>query len=82
MTIIVFAEDKSGRVDHGNYTVPTIEQAFANFSYDDIERYFADPDGETPLSIEEARGIFQAEGSVTFYNDEGEMVRFTLDGAR
>lgn len=76
MTIIVFAEDKTGRVDHGNYTVPTIEQAFANFSYDDAETYFADADGETPLSLEEAKAIFEAEGSVTFYNNEGEMARF------
>ena len=79
MTVIVYAEDKSGRIGFGQYTMPSIEQAFANFSFaDGGDAYFADADGEEPLSASEALAVFKAEGEVTFYNDEGEKVRFTL----
>jgi len=80
MTVIVYAEDKSGRIGFGQYTVPSIEQAFANFSFADAgDTYFSDVDGEEPLSASEALAVFKAEGEVTFYNDEGEKVRFTLE---
>ncbi len=79
MTVIVYAEDKSGRIGFGQYTVPSIEQAFANFTYvDDGATYFADAEGEEPLPASEALAVFAANGEVTFYNDEGEKVRFTL----
>lgn len=79
MTIIVYAEDRSGRRDCGQYTVGSIEQAFANLNFtEDGEVYFSDREGEEQLAPHDALTSFNADGELSFYNEDGEQVRFTL----
>lgn len=78
MTVIVHAEDKSGRGD-GYYTKSSINEALNNFFYKESDSYYHDSDCEEEISKEDAIAAFEAEGSLTIYNDNGEKITIIED---
>ena len=79
MRVIVYAEDLSGRKDDGYYSKPDLASALEIFFGVGEVGMFLDPDVEHRLSRDEAEGIFDADGRVTFYNDDGEKVVISAD---
>ena len=79
MTVVVYAQDLSGRRDDGHYTKPDIGAALEIFFSAHDATNFMEADTEAPISIEEAREIFEIEGQVCFYNEDGEKVIITRD---
>lgn len=78
MTVIIYAEDLSGRRDDGYYTKPDIDVALDIFFEPDRSN-FLEPECENPVTRDEARTFFLQEKRVTFFNDEGEKVVISLD---
>lgn len=78
MTVIVYAEDLSGRRDDGYYTKPDIEVALDIFFEPDRSN-FLEADCENPITRGEARSFFDLEKRVTFFNEDGEKVVISLD---
>jgi hypothetical protein len=78
MQVIVHAEDRSGRGD-GYYTKPDIDSALDIFFESVSDPVYADRDGESLLTKEDAAAIFADENAVTFYNEDGEQVTISRD---
>ena len=79
MTVVVYAQDLSGRRDDGHYTKPDINSALEIFFNLPEAEIFIDADAENRLTIDEAREIFEVGGQVSFYNEDGEKVIISLD---
>ena len=81
MSVLVYAEDRSGRQDHGYYSKAKFSSALDLFLAHPEESIFFDADCETVMARSEAESIFETEGAVVFFNADGEKVVITLDRA-
>jgi hypothetical protein len=79
MMVVVYAQDLSGRRDDGYYTKPDIAAALEIFFTPPDAGNFLDVEAEIPLTREEAREIFEIDGRVAFYNEDGEKVVISRD---
>ena len=79
MRVIVYAEDLSGRGDHGHYTKPDLASALDIFFAPDAGVNVIDLGGEYPIDRAEAEATFKAERRVSFFNADGERVVISAD---
>jgi hypothetical protein len=79
MRVIVFAQDLSGRRDHGHYTQPDLASALDLFFSPDGSKLFLDVDGADEITREDAEAAFVIDRRVTFYNETGEQTIITAD---
>jgi hypothetical protein len=79
MRVIVFAQDLSGRRDHGHYTKPDLASALDLFFTSDGSKLFLDVDGADEVTREDAEAAFEIDRQVTFYNESGERTVITAD---
>jgi len=82
MSVIVYAQDLSGRKDDGYYTKPDISAALDIFFDTPSTVNFVDDGAEHVLSREDAEAIFAQDGRISFYNADGEKVVITRDPSR
>jgi uncharacterized cupin superfamily protein len=75
MTVIVHAEDKSGRGD-GYYTKSSLKEALDVF-YTGEATYYLDRDGEEEAERDWLEELHVVNGQVTFYNEDGESITIT-----
>lgn len=80
MTVIVHAQDGSGRGD-GYYAKPDLATALDPFFGPDCDPHYADADGEEQVTREDVAGTFDQQGETSFYNEDGERVVITADRA-
>lgn len=81
MTVVIYAQDLSGRKDDGYYTKPDIGNALDIFFDSQGSANFSDHDGENPIAREDAEAIFQQDKRVTFYNSDGEKIVISHDAS-
>ncbi|WP_226019755.1 hypothetical protein [Novosphingobium sp. FKTRR1] len=79
MRVIVFAQDQSGRRDHGHYTKPDLASALDLFFSPDGSKLFLDVDGADEITREDAEAAFVIDRQVTFYNEDGEQTVISAD---
>lgn len=79
MSVIIYAQDLSGRKDDGYYTKPDISAALDIFFTTDKTSAFLDSDAEHPLGRSDAEAIFHQDRRVSFYNEDGEQVVISID---
>lgn len=79
MRVIVFAQDLSGRRDHGHYTKPDLASALDLFFAADGSKVFLDADGSDEITRGDAEAVFASDRQVTFYNEDGEQTVITAD---
>jgi len=77
--VIVYAEDLSGRRDHGHYSKPDLASAMDIFFAPGVGGHTLDRDGEDTLDRAEVEALFAQERRVTFYNADGERVVISAD---
>jgi len=78
MTVIVHAEDRSGRGD-GYYTKPDLSTALDGFFGPASETLYADPDGDEAVTREDVAATFDQQGEIAFYNEDGDRFLITKD---
>lgn len=81
MTIIIHAQDLSGRMDDGYYTKPSLSEALDIFFGQPEAMNYFDIDAEEILSRKEAEEIFNQDKRVVFYNVDGEKVVISVDSS-
>lgn len=79
MRVIVFAQDLSGRHDHGYYTKPDLASALDLFFRADGSKMSLDADGSNEITREDAEAAFATVGRITFYNEDGEQTIISAD---
>lgn len=79
MQVIVFAQDLSGRRDHGHYTKPDLASALDLFFIPDGSKLFLDAEGRDEMTREDAMAAFEVDRQVRFYNEDGEQTVISVD---
>ena len=79
MSVIVFAQDLSSRRDDGHYSKPDLASALGIFFGNPAAANFMDSGGQDELAREDAEAIFQQDGRVIFFNEDGEKVVIASD---
>ena len=80
MTVIVHAEDRSGRGD-GYYTGHDLASVLDAIFGDGSEAFYADRDGEEQVTREDVAGTFDQQGETSFHNGDGDRFVITRGGA-